>query len=213
MIRQAQNVSHGIPPVFCFGIVDDNSTTKFRVKPELNFQLQTPLFDSEHNFSTGCMLVGHNPTHQYLLPRLKRRADSYASARRSFFDARGSRQNTFIINSNVSIAPATAQNSICSSERGIEVSSVLSNGASTCTEYLVRRWRVPEKASARLFPAVNIRSPLLSRPSAPCGRTKLRRISPQRAVSANGVRSSGSQATARHQPQHSWRSWTGLRAA
>ncbi len=135
MTCEAQNISHSIPPVFCSGIVDDNSTTKFRVKPELYLASTHQMCSVRHNKVSFRVLVGKSPLRGYLPPQTERRADSYASARRPFFDARGTRQNTFNNNSTISIAPAAKQNSICSSERGkTGSSSVALVGGVVCME-------------------------------------------------------------------------------
>ena len=97
--------------------------------------------------------------------------------------------------------------------RGEASLCVCRGSVASCMEYSAPRRRGPAKAGARLFPAGNIRSPLLSSPFARCGLTRPQRISPQRAASASGAQNSGCPEIARRQQQRLWRSWTGSPAA
>lgn len=58
-------------------------------------------------------------------PQTERHAGSYAPARRSFFDARGTRQNTFQIITAPIAAYSASRQRICVSESGIVSSSIV----------------------------------------------------------------------------------------
>lgn len=155
MLHEAQHDSHDFHRILLAGISSDavwgKSGTYNRVVPALNFQLQTLLSDRGHFSVSNFVLVRKVSLPNYLPPKTGRLADNYAPASRPFLTFGEARQNTFNSNSPVSIAPATAQNSICSSERGIASSSfVMRRGNASWGKAYQWRGAAPAKSSRRL---------------------------------------------------------------